>query len=212
MKNLINYPSAEPLNPQGRNIQWLVYGALYVLIVGIIAHPKIPESLPHGSLGSILIVWPFIGIAYMMRDAVQFSYENTLEKRQKSSGFWPSMAFVILALILTHSYRHPSVAMAGATAYFVASLVDGLVFSKLRNWGLCHRLLISNVFAAVFDSGIFMAIMIAQGHMNADWPSNILITLMEIAPALMVFLLGSTVFSRAFRLMDYAIVRQIKRG
>ena len=105
------------------------------------------------------------------------------------------MLVVLLVAFITYQYKDPSVALVGTLAYVVASFVDGVVFSKMRRSNLPVRLLVSNVFAAVCDAGVFIAGMALQGHMAIDWVNDGLLVFMEILPGLIVFILGMYWFS-----------------
>jgi uncharacterized PurR-regulated membrane protein YhhQ (DUF165 family) len=196
---------------QETKIQWIVCGCLYLLLVVLSNHPRIIEIFPHGSTASLLIILPMVGIAYMLRDGIQYLYENTPEKRAQGAGFWPSMLFVGMGVIFTWLYGGVSSRLAGAVAYAVASVLDGLVFTKLRRHGLAYRLLLSNVVGAIADCCIFIIIMNWTHRMSSDLNDVFISAFLQISPALILFLLSGTVLSRVLGVFDYTIVKRIRR-
>ena len=195
-----------------RRFLWIAYGILYIIVIGVVSHPSIPEFFPPGVLSGLLLISPLLGISYLLRDAIQYNYEDTIEKRNGSSGLWVSMIFVLFASFATYQYRNPDYAIAGSTAFVIASFVDGIVFSKMRHQSLPLRLLISNVFAAVLDVFVFMSLMIIQGHFEINWAYDMALVVMEIFPGIVVFILGSSLFTRAMQAVNGGITRRIQRG
>lgn len=207
MANLSNHHGGLQQEPK---IQWIICGLVYLLLVILSNHPRIVAMFPHGSTISLLIMLPMVGIAYMLRDGVQYLFEDTPEKRAKSSGFWPSMIFVGIGVFFTLFYADPSARIAGAVAYAVASMVDAVVFSKLHRHGLAYRLLLSNVVGAVADCWIFMAVMNWGHQMDSSFGDAFISAFLQISPALLLFLLSGTVLSRVLGVFDYVIVKRTK--
>ncbi len=195
------------------NIQWIVWGVIYVVLITILSHPNTVAFFPSGSWRVLLVAFPLWGITYMIRDAVQYSFENTAEKKAKSSGFWPSMVFVALAAVISFIYGDSAARIPTVTALVVAITVDGLVFSRLRHLNLTQRLLFSNIAAAFCDAPIFITLMLLMhDHLQLNMFRHVLTVFMEIFPALIVFILGSTLVAKALGLADFGIGRRINRG
>ena len=195
-----------------RRFRWMVYGVLYALVSGLIAHPSIPEHFPPGSFASILVVWPLAGIDYLLRDMIQYSYEDSPEKRRKTTGFWPATLNAWIVIFVTTLYKDPSVVLAGSASFMVGIFVDGVVFSKMKNSSLSSRLLVSNLLGSVCGACLFMLIITLQGRAIIHWFDSILTVLMVTAPALIIFIMGTALFSRALGAIDGSITRKIQRG
>ena len=185
-----DYPAQEP-----SKVQWVAVGILYLVVVILSNHPRMVGIFPHGSTQSLLVMLPMVGVAYMLRDGIQYLFEDTQKKRVTNSGFWPSMIFVGLGVMFTLIYADPQAKTAGTVAYAVASVVDGIIFSALRHRSFSHRLLLSNIAGASMDCWIFMVLMNKTGYMNNDFYDMLTSTFLQISPALIIFLFNGTVLS-----------------
>ncbi len=194
------------------NIQWIIWGVMYTILVVVLDLPAALEFFPVGSIHAVLFIWPIWGITYMLRDAVQYAYENTAEKREKSSGFWPSMLFVGLGVLGNLWYAPPLIMWPAILSIVTAGVVDGIIFSLTKRYGLGYRLLFSNIGAAIFDSGIFLFIMTYFEHTQVDIQYQVLTASMEVFPAFVAFILGTTIFAKALGVVDFGIGRRINRG
>ena len=89
------------------NMTWIIYGVFYIALVFGLSYPPLVAYLPVSSISTVLLTVPLWGVALMLRDMEQYSYEDTAEKRQKSSGFWPSMGFIEegLWLVFLEAYQ-----------------------------------------------------------------------------------------------------------
>jgi hypothetical protein len=194
------------------NILWAVWGMVYAILVTVLNLPMVSDFFPPGSMQGILFGWPLWGITYMIRDAIQYSYEDSVEKKAKSSGLWPSMFFVVLGCVGNLIYADPLIMLPSVIAFFAASLMDGWIFSKTRAYRLGVRLLVSNIGAGIVDTTLYLSIMYGLGHISLNIPHHILTAFMEVFPALIAFILGTTIFAKALGVVDFGIGRRINRG
>jgi hypothetical protein len=171
------------------NITWIIYGVFYIALVFGLSYPPLVTYLPVGSMSTILITVPLWGVALMLRDMVQYTYEDTPEKRQKSSGFWPSMGFIIVGAIINGIYADPSIKVAVIVSCLGSSMVDGIIFSRSHHRSLTFRLFYSNVIASVCNAFLFVMSMRLTGHFTFNMFHMTFGTFMEISPALLFFVL-----------------------
>jgi hypothetical protein len=194
------------------DILWIVYGVVYVIVITILNIPKFVEWFPPAS-ASTIVVSPLFGLSFLLRDAVQYTYENTREKKAKSSGFWISMVFVGLGVLGNILYADPITLLPSVVAFVAGSVVDGVAFSMSKAHSLGYRLLYSNVWAGIVNTTIFVTLAYGLAYMNFEIFWNVLLPkiFMQILPGLLLFLLGSTMIAKALGLADFGIIRRIHK-
>ena len=193
---------------------WLVWGVIYVVLITVLNIPKLVAWFPPAS-ASTIIVSPLFGISFLLRDAIQHSYESVSGGAGRFRGFWVSMMFVALGALANVFYADPTTLVPSVVAFVAGSAIDGIVFSLTnKNRGLSYRLLISNVWAGPVNTILFVTLAYGLSHVNFEVFSTVIIPkiFMQILPGLIIFILGTTLFSRAIRAVDGNINRRIQRG
>jgi uncharacterized PurR-regulated membrane protein YhhQ (DUF165 family) len=133
-----------------------VYLANWMLVhVGTSPYPGAPGVIPVGFGLMAPAGVMAAGAALVLRDIVQYYLDRTVVV----------VAILVGALIsLTTS---PNFALASATAFLVAELVDMAVYTPLERRGLVKAVLASNAVGIFFDSAIFL--WLAFGTLDFIW-------------------------------------------
>ncbi len=121
-----------------------------------------------------------IGIAFVLRDIVQ-----------EQLGFLYSVGGILLGTILSATFAPPELAIASASAFFVAELLDLLVYTPLRKRYYILAVLLSGLVGSAIDSYVFL--MVAFGSTQYFFGQFIGKSLMVIISAPLAFYLRRVV-------------------